>query len=298
MPEMFQKRFIALAEEQPEKLNTFANSLVSNVNSVLTEFRVGCQSLDKSDERTIKKTALMYDLSCKLLRIIEIVCLATPQVFLGSHLNIIRLAELILLALATVQTPPYDKHFAQFLGRTVSKQEFLQHRHVYSIYGPITGILVNLHSAESDGLHVDQILAQVDGALNVGMFENLSGFPWAESGKTDSDNLPLSLARLETFLQVLKKTYEARTVSNDQAGSNDDDDDDNLCPICFSYDIDVKFVPCDHRSCRQYVPFPSPTLHTDPSARCIMRHLIEHKNCFFCNAIVEEVIPTASEEDA
>jgi Kip1 ubiquitination-promoting complex protein 1 len=52
--------------------------------------------------------------------------------------------------------------------------------------------------------------------------------------------------------------------------------DDDLCTICYAFPISVIFKPCNHTSCRA----------------CIDRHLLNNRNCFFCKAMISQVVTT------
>ncbi len=59
----------------------------------------------------------------------------------------------------------------------------------------------------------------------------------------------------------------------------EEEDEEDLCSICYTDPCDTVFVPCSHKSC----------------GRCIARHLIEHKNCFFCKTPITSTSPLSSE---
>lgn len=52
--------------------------------------------------------------------------------------------------------------------------------------------------------------------------------------------------------------------------------DDDLCTICYAYPISAYFKPCNHSTCRA----------------CIDRHLLNSRNCFFCKAMINQVVTT------
>ncbi|XP_077546964.1 E3 ubiquitin-protein ligase RNF123-like [Haemaphysalis longicornis] len=52
-------------------------------------------------------------------------------------------------------------------------------------------------------------------------------------------------------------------------------DEDHVCTICYAQGNSVRFVPCGHQSCRV----------------CILTHLANSKECFFCKAVVEKLDP-------
>ncbi|CAN8001155.1 unnamed protein product [Ixodes hexagonus] len=50
-------------------------------------------------------------------------------------------------------------------------------------------------------------------------------------------------------------------------------DEDQLCTICYAQGNSVRFVPCGHQSCQL----------------CIMTHLVNNRECFFCKALIEKL---------
>jgi hypothetical protein len=79
-------------------------------------------------------------------------------------------------------------------------------------------------------------------------------------------------------LTQLVRDIAARVQAQDQsrelsASATTQSETDELCPICYSATVDTTFAPCQHRSCY----------------RCISMHLLNKKQCFFCNALLESI---------
>jgi len=275
----FQESFKKLASSEPEKLTIFLNKLFTHLNSVVTEFRVAMEELSKmsiiENENVKKKSALMFDLTCKLLKILEIFSLSCPEIFFSNELNMVRLCELILGSISTISTTgSYRKLFDNFL-RKVTKSGLNGAKHFeYGIYGPTAGICATLFEYQDKQPTIVDTFANVDGSDDTKLFESLADFTWADAKQTTEEGISFDLPRLQKFMDSLREKYDARVTAMDE-----DEDEDNLCSICYSNKLDTTFVPCGHRSCKQ----------------CISRHLLEHKNCFFCNAIVESTETTETE---
>jgi len=48
-------------------------------------------------------------------------------------------------------------------------------------------------------------------------------------------------------------------------------DNEKLCQICFNREMDTKYLPCGHTSCRV----------------CIQTHMLNNKKCPYCNMEIE-----------
>jgi len=78
---------------------------------------------------------------------------------------------------------------------------------------------------------------------------------------------------------ALRKSDKIQEQDQKGLEGEDEDEDEDLCSICYTDPCDTLFVPCSHKSC----------------SRCIARHLIEHKNCFFCKTPITSTSPLSSE---
>lgn len=90
------------------------------------------------------------------------------------------------------------------------------------------------------------------------------------------------LGTLERFADSLKSRAEAEAAAAaaadgrvGEAGADGDEEGaGERCCICYAAEADARFEPCCHRSC----------------FGCITRHLLNGQRCFFCNAIVVDVM--------
>eukprot|EP00741_Cyanophora_paradoxa_P016509 tig00020927_g15940.t1 len=64
-------------------------------------------------------------------------------------------------------------------------------------------------------------------------------------------------------------------------GEEAEEEEGPVCSICYASPEDTSFEPCGHRSCH----------------RCIQRHLLNAKRCFFCNAEITAVRDDADEDE-
>ena len=101
-----------------------------------------------------------------------------------------------------------------------------------------------------------------------------------------SDLPPVNTVELEAVVARFKEHATAgkraeeeeerkRERRRGEAGgsSAEEDEDSAVCGICYSSAIDTTLLPCRHLSC-----------HT-----CIIRHLLNHQRCFFCNSPVAQL---------
>lgn len=110
--------------------------------------------------------------------------------------------------------------------------------------------------------------------LNIETLRYMSTFPWPQhcpelTADTRHHSDVQQFAQLVTEIETRVKQSRAQEASN--AASSDEDSE--LCPICYSATMDTQFSPCQHRSCY----------------RCISLHLLNKKQCFFCNAPLEAI---------
>lgn len=99
-----------------------------------------------------------------------------------------------------------------------------------------------------------------------------------QAGSFRGDAYPGRLGQLENFVSILISRTESQVVDNMGYGG-ETEEDDNTCCICYTGEADARFVPCSHISC----------------SGCITRHLLNCRRCFFCNAIVTEVVSITNE---
>ncbi|CAH2057144.1 unnamed protein product, partial [Iphiclides podalirius] len=79
------------------------------------------------------------------------------------------------------------------------------------------------------------------------------------------------LKSLEAVIGRLRVAREA--VAKISSPGSSGTQSDLLCTICYARPADTAFMPCGHHSCRP----------------CIMQHLLNSKQCFFCKADIESV---------
>lgn len=140
------------------------------------------------------------------------------------------------------------------------------------ILAPLAGITLHMSRARKSfvnvlvntaGLHIDTLLF-------------LSSFWSQHSSDLSSDARYQSDAQqftqFVTEIETRVKQAQSRAQEVSSAVSSEGEDSE-LCPICYSATMDTQFLPCQHRSCY----------------RCISLHLLNKKQCFFCNAPLEAI---------
>ena len=228
------------------------------------------------NENKKKRCAVMFDLSCKLLQFLENMSSTCPSAFV-EQLTMVRLSELILGALSCVSKEGSHGELFQNSIRKIKRGSTPENLE-YGVYGPVAGIITKLSSNEcSFELGILDSLASVDANSDLKSFNGLFAYAWEKSIQTSPDGIERDVPKLNNVRVVLTEKYAAKEV----ATKDNDDDDENLCSICYGYDIDTVFIPCNHRSCNQ----------------CITRHLLDNKKCFFCNTEIERIEPIKDDND-
>ncbi|XP_042452411.1 uncharacterized protein LOC122037026 isoform X2 [Zingiber officinale] len=138
------------------------------------------------------------------------------------------------------------------------------------ILAPLVGIITSLMDAHSDSEHKDLndvvgVFANMDCPATV--CQCLLGYNWTAVLRGDAS--PSKLRKLEEFSSNLRSRTE--TIEHGVIGNYEEE---NCCCICYSCDSDSMFEPCHHMSCHG----------------CITRHLLNGQRCFFCNAVVTNVV--------
>ncbi len=140
------------------------------------------------------------------------------------------------------------------------------------ILAPLAGIILHMSRANQSFMNV---LVNT-GGLSTETLRYLSSFPWSQhcadlTSDTRHRNDTQQFAQLVTEIETrVKQSRAQQEVSN---AVSDGAEDGELCPICYSATMDTQFSPCQHRSCY----------------RCISLHLLNKKQCFFCNAPLEAI---------
>ncbi|XP_058084516.1 E3 ubiquitin-protein ligase RKP [Magnolia sinica] len=254
--------------------SAFLNRLFNTLSWTMTEFSVSIREMQENYpvlEMQQRKCCVIFDLSCSLVRVLELCTCEIPQAFLlGPEMNLRRLTELIVFILNHIATAADAEFFDLLLRRQFQAPEKINRA---MILAPLVGIISNLMDASADfesREHNDVVgvFASMDCPATVSCgFQYLLSYNRGVMRGGDASIVRVRL--LETFATCLTEALERRGSSNGA-----EDKEESYCCICYACDADAQFEPCRHISC----------------FGCITRHLLNSQRCFFCNMAVIEVV--------
>ncbi|KAG8233963.1 hypothetical protein J437_LFUL013455 [Ladona fulva] len=272
------------------------------------------------ESRELKICATCFDLALSLLRVLEMVTVVAPQVFTNatrpsSDLLLSRLCQLLCQVLNRVACAPGNGNgttigpgcFSHVVNLDISDLESVDH---FPMLAAVAGVLLGLLTPEvkseknqppAKGSPVSSVPRITEAILSepsfqIGSLYFLLGGPEAyEEGDEAScseaavvsayggarasfsfANFPSSVSKAE--IAQLKETVRWLTrwqdVLSADANSKSRIPEEELCTICYAFPASATFYPCKHTSC----------------SRCIVHHVMNHKECFFCKAYIESVV--------
>jgi len=273
---IYQHEFKELCTREFSAVNEFLNKVFNNLNWAITDFGVSikeCQSaVSKGSspelQQAQRKCNVMFELSVNLLRVLELISFEQPSIFLCEEINLTRLSELLIYVLNRSTTGTEAKLFDSLLKLEMMALDKVSK---VSILEPTAGIICSLEQPQLYSLAAS--IANI-GGFKLDIFRYVITFDWhkalgekyPELGKK-LDILTSFVARLEEELNALTKREESdRGLSKSESGE--------FCTICCAVPVDTHFEPCGHRSCN----------------RCIQRHLLNSRRCFFCNTEISHTV--------
>jgi len=272
--EVYQKVFRDTCSKDLNLLNGFLNRIFNNLNWALSEFGVSAKeflsiSRNYSEIQQIqRKCFVMLEFSSALLQMIEFVSQEVPSAFLDQDINLARLSESLIFVLNRTTTSPDSKLFVNIFK---SKVPALEKPSLKSILAPIAGILINLSNYNGRNSFSKTLVST--GGLNLETFQFLCTFDWQE-GTEENLNLKEKIEELRKIVDQIKNEVFNQEKEQKEISLLPHSPSAEFCSICYSSPIDTRFEPCNHRSCN----------------KCIQRHLLNSKKCFFCNSIIEKII--------
>eukprot|EP00276_Gloeochaete_wittrockiana_P003553 CAMPEP_0184658454 /NCGR_PEP_ID=MMETSP0308-20130426/25442_1 /TAXON_ID=38269 /ORGANISM="Gloeochaete witrockiana, Strain SAG 46.84" /LENGTH=1254 /DNA_ID=CAMNT_0027097437 /DNA_START=197 /DNA_END=3961 /DNA_ORIENTATION=+ len=317
---MFLHSFRDTCLSSPALLNAFINRLLTDSAWLTTELGVYMKKVEAAYNRSAgssrrssgaapdfdqihKHLLTLFELTCAALSVLEVMALEMAWVFVtppspssaprdplqppqsydtNTDINLTRLLELVchVVNQTASATGPDAALFDRIIAmeeKRRSDQEAIQPPSAFIQRGPVLkpllGILLNLAQSTSVDTVARAFTQQL--AFNIAAGEYLFKCDtWAGSCKewlkgTLADLPAALLSAIQKESSAIKERSEAES-SSEQLGGNSDDD---ICAICYASPQDSTLEPCQHRSCR----------------KCIDRHLLNNKRCFFCNADVVSV---------
>ncbi|KAK2550933.1 E3 ubiquitin-protein ligase RNF123 [Acropora cervicornis] len=281
-----QQLFGQLCIKDNKLANEFLNGLLNQLNWSFSEFIGMLQEIQQvthgvettTDPRHLRTCAVCFDLTVGLMRVLEMVASVAPEVFTdwkrpSAELHIARLFQLLTQVLNRVTA-------SSNLFENVTRLHLpgLETVDRFPILGAVTGILLTLlmeGTSESKERATSSLLAEPGYSLAtvsflVGGKESVAESSTSKFSFQKLVNKDVTTEEVQR-VDVLVKYLEEQD-SQAQLQKQESVDVDELCPICYATKMSVRFLPCLHASCRS----------------CISRHLMNHKECFFCKTVVDE----------
>ena len=271
--------FVAICKTDDPLVHSFMNRIFNAVSWSVTEFDQILQDIRQSPlENTENKSRYrrclrIFDVIVTLLRLLETLAIKARFLFQGStqsEVNITRLSEVTLLLL---QRTTGDSLFDTVIG---SHAVSLQSINRMCVLCPLLGVLEGLYAVKGACHEFVKKSFFENPSFTDEMLNYLVEYERELQGKENALN-EREAQQLSAFLDLLQRDFAGFKTSRAAAetgGGEGSDDDENTCTICFAGKVTATFQPCGHRSCRL----------------CITRHLLNNTKCFFCNAIVQNVV--------
>jgi len=249
------------------------------------------QRLLNEAQRLLQRCGSFFELVVKLLRIVELLALEIPAIFLSDEMNRRRLVELLLYVISRTTTGNDSNMFESILALGAAHYGLDQIARV-TVLAPIVGTLMNLDEERENAGRIVEEIVSMD-LCKVELFDYLKEFDWMKA-VPDDENLEMRLMKCELFVDKVKKRVKEKLEEEEQkkgkekgglesgeGGSTSGDtknpvmaeEEEELCSICYADPINTTFNPCKHRSCK----------------RCIQRHMLGSDSCFFCKAKIQSL---------
>ncbi|XP_023937452.2 E3 ubiquitin-protein ligase RNF123-like [Bicyclus anynana] len=285
--EIIESRIADYLREHPKESAAFLNSLLSQLNWAFSEFFTMMQEMDRVEDdshlepRQIKLCATCFDLYHGLARALEMTIamyaelLTKPSASNNQNdLLLGRTCQILMAVVSRVCVPGGGStSFQRLINRGLPDTDRM---HYYVALAPVAGCLIRMldpklpeeHLSNITNALVSEPLFRLDG-LDF-MLEKDKKKPFSFY-KFQGDVTVEELAALEAVVARLRGAYDAKALSGSPGSSGTQSD--LLCTICYARPADTAFAPCGHHSCRP----------------CIMQHLLNSKQCFFCKADIDSV---------
>ncbi|XP_071454524.1 E3 ubiquitin-protein ligase RNF123-like [Hetaerina americana] len=327
---VFQRQVGKLLKSDEPLATAFINSLLNQLNWAFSEFIGMLQEIQNAagqtntqvfiESRELKICATCFDLALSLLRVLEMVTVVAPQVFTdasraSSDLLLARLCQLLCQVLNRVACAPGSGNttaigpgcFSHVVNLDISDLEAVDH---FPMLAAVAGVLLGLLTPEvkneshrppvkgsplqtvprvteailsEPSFQIGSLYFLLGGQASFEEVDEESACGVAGSVSPAAANNVFSFANYATSvsseeISLLKDAVHWLTLWQDalssDANSKSRIPEEELCTICYAFPATAIFYPCKHASCRC----------------CIVHHLMNHKECFFCKAIIESVV--------
>lgn len=274
---VFREMFTSICEDSAAEANQFLNQLINHVNWTASEFDQSLEEIRGADDNITqdvheyyRKCMVYFELTANLLRLLEATVMDGKILFFGRAESVMNLERVVQLMVHMIdRTNHSDLYDAVMETHHMTLSGLKKELLLSPIYGTIMSLM------KCDGNPIDSTANQVtkiildNGRLHPELL--VSDGIAALSGMAEDE-----LEMLDQFTTQLKGALQksAESVPERSGSVSSSGDDDATCTICYANDICATFEPCQHRSC----------------FKCISRHLLNEKKCFFCNAVVDNVV--------
>ncbi|XP_018914363.2 E3 ubiquitin-protein ligase RNF123 [Bemisia tabaci] len=281
---------------------SFINSVLNQLNWAFSEFIGMLQEVQNLssrservliDSRQLRVCVTCFDLALALLRVLEMVAATARFVFTdlnyeSSKTLLERLCQLLCQILNRVSATSGCFHYV--ISLEIPDLDLIDH---YPILTAVVGILLALLNDELDSEieknHVPTVAKVILSdpsfqlcSLQFVLGNNNSDLRFPANGRKKErifsflsypdDITPEEIKKVQQMIHFLSHCLQKMSVSKEI-------DDEDMCPICYAYPISATFKPCDHKSCRS----------------CILHHLMNSKDCFFCKSTITDVLGADNE---
>ncbi|KOB72541.1 putative ubiquitin ligase [Operophtera brumata] len=282
--EVIQGRISDYLREHPKEAATFLNSLLSQLNWAFSEFITMLQEMDRVhvdaqlESRQIKLCATCFDLYHGLARALELtVCLA-PNLLTRpeacDNQNELLLGRTCQILMAVVSRVCIrgggGAGFSRLVARGLPDTDRV---HYYVALAPVAGCLVRMLDPKLMPDHLEKVTNALitEPLYRVDALEFMLGKPRGRHFSFYNYPEDVNVDELKALEVVIEKLRVAQGAAKSPGSSGAQSD--MLCTICYARPADTAFNPCGHHSCRA----------------CIMQHLLNSKQCFFCKAEIDSV---------
>ncbi|XP_045524913.1 E3 ubiquitin-protein ligase RNF123-like isoform X1 [Pieris brassicae] len=284
--EVIQSRIRDYLSTHPKQAALFLNSLLSQLNWAFSEFFTMMQEMDRIqidthlEPRQIKLCATCFDLYHGLARALEMTMSLAPMLLTKAEasdgqndLLLGRTCQILMAVISRICVRGGGSGgFSRLVSRGLPDTDRV---HYYVALAPVAGCIVKIldpklpveHLTKAKTSLITEPLFRIDG-MEFMISKNNKQFSFY---KFPDDVKKEELKALEAAIDQLRSARDnyLKTRSPGSSGAQSD----LLCTICYARPADTAFVPCGHHSCRA----------------CIMQHLLNSKQCFFCKADIDTV---------
>ncbi|XP_045505576.1 E3 ubiquitin-protein ligase RNF123-like [Colias croceus] len=284
--EVIQRRIGDYLTSHPKEAALFLNSLLSQLNWAFSEFFTMMQEMDRVqidshlEPRQIKLCATCFDLYHGLARALEMTMCLAPTLVTKSEasdnqneLLLGRTCQILMAVISRVCIRGGGSAgFSRLVARGLPDTDRV---HYYVALAPVAGCIVRLLDSKLPADHLNKVasslvsepLFRLDG-LEFMLSKDDKHFSFY---KYPDDVTTEELKALNSAIERLRLARDNLIKSKSPGSSGTQSD--LLCTICYARPADTAFMPCGHHSCRA----------------CIMQHLLNSKQCFFCKADIDTV---------